>query len=150
MSECVYTTLQPIWLEACIHAGGSGTFQSVRPWVSAKKLVKQQGRLAVFIRESGDDELPLMCHYTADIVDIHLASDFNSDTERKAWLSTHLSVQRDWIERAWREGRGETKKYSDSDAQFQGWELDFKAQTWFTIENLKKIETFPIGRRLES
>lgn len=137
MNPCVYETQFPRWLEeAASPSAGSKLvcFRSKKRWTSAANLLTQYGTLPILFREQKDTAEGLSCRFRAELVEIHFQDQFETDANRRAWLTDKLWLQRD---RYVRDGQSD---------EFESQEIDhfFKARTWYLIRNTTEIEAVPL------
>lgn len=152
--KCIYTTLQPNWLQAAAEASEKNpevtmTFQSSKSWVTAQRLVKEQQSVIVFIRQS-DDETPFRVSHCAELVAVRLKKEFEDSQSQRNWAEQQLWLQREWIENAWQRGEGENRRYDSWEKQFEEWEMGDNTQTWFTLRNVKPVTAFSITELLKA
>ncbi|WP_425145660.1 hypothetical protein [Deinococcus sp.] len=136
----MYTTLQNPWIDTFASKSSQNpqteaTFQSNKKWVKAEKLLETQGRLVALVRQSDLTNPPLMCHYRAIIKEIRFSSSFRNVSDKEVWIRASLTLQKEWIEEHY-----DSKKYDSWEEQFKDWELGDRAQTYFTLTDLSKLE----------
>ena len=138
MDPCVYTTQHGPWLRAAVGCSRPVCFRSGKRWKKAHQLLTPPATLPVLFREQ-DETTPLACLFVADLVEIHFVADhLATDRARRAELQERLWLQRNTMIK--------------HPSQFKDWDIDreidtfLKAKTWFSVQNVCKIEPLPLPR----
>lgn len=117
---------------------------SAKSWATARKLLKNQTTLPILFRQQDDKSTSVLaCRFRAELVEIHAAKEFESDTKRLAWLQEKLWLQREIIKK-----QNRSPRFPTWQLQFQEWEIDnfMKDKTSYVIRGLHEIEPLPLPR----